>query len=478
MIASAPRRQGISYRTRRRMGPHPVWRVRKSRALYRPLRPERTAFYQIFEHRFDRYVGVYEERFEHHYGPLRPAVPRAVEEFLACGRLLGGFARLRCPSCRREHLLAFSCRTRNLCPSCQAKRGALLAEKLTEEILLPVAHRHWVLTIPCVLRGLFERERRLLGLLSRSAYGAIRRGFAAETDDPQALPGVVASVQTFGSFANFHPHIHALVSGGTWRREGGFSPVPFPDTRLVEELFRRLLLIGLHEAERLSEEFLLSLLSWRRSGFSVHAGEPLPPGEPRLERLARYLARPPHAFSQVEIDSEDRVHLRTPPHPRTGETEIVFDPIDFVHAVVGQVPDRGQHLVRYYGVHSNRSRKIWRRRITEEEDRRSPGPHRRFEWAEPRESSLPPNEAGTPAPTSHRASWARLLKKIFEVDPLLCPQRKVPLQLVSVITEPEVVDKILAHRKRAGAENRALFRQRAPPQESDPARRKEHQPIV
>jgi len=280
---------------------------------------------------------------------------------------------------------------------------------------------------------------------------------------------VVASVQTFGSFTNFHPHLHALVSEGAWRREGSFSPIPFPDTSLVEELFRLLLLIGLHEAERLSEEFLLSLLSWRRSGFSVHAGEPLPPGEPRLERLARSLARPPLAFSQVEIDSEDRVHLRTPPHPRTGKTEIVFDPLDFVHAVVAQVPDRGQHLVRYYGVYANRAGKIWRKRITGEEDRRSTRSSRRLKWAEPRAGSLPPGEAGTPAPTSRRASWARLPKKVFEVDPLLCPRCGARLQLVSVITEPEVVDKILAHRKRTGAENRALFHERAPPEVSVPS---------
>ena len=99
------------------------------RALYRPRQPEQTAFYQIFAPHFDQYVGIYEERFEHRYGPLHPAVARAVEEFLACGRLLGGFARLRCPSCRREHLLAFSCQTRNLCPSCQAKKAILLANR-------------------------------------------------------------------------------------------------------------------------------------------------------------------------------------------------------------------------------------------------------------------------------------------------------------------------------------------------------------
>src|SRR5437667_6929366 len=50
------------------------------------------------------------------------------------------------------------------CSSCQAKRAALFAEKLTTKILPPVSYRHWTFTIPKAIRGLFERERRLLGL--------------------------------------------------------------------------------------------------------------------------------------------------------------------------------------------------------------------------------------------------------------------------------------------------------------------------
>ena len=93
--------------------------------------------------------------------------------------LKSGFARLRCRSCGSEHLLAFSCQTRNFCPSCQAKRAALFAERVRNEIALPVPHRHITFTIPKALRGLFERDRRLLSILSRSAYEALRRTYAA-----------------------------------------------------------------------------------------------------------------------------------------------------------------------------------------------------------------------------------------------------------------------------------------------------------
>ncbi len=76
---------------------------------------------------------------------------------------------------------------------------------------------------------------------------------------------------------------------------------------------------------------------------------------------------------------------------------------------------------------------------------------------------------------SNRASWARLLKKIFEVDPLLCPRCQVPLQLVSVITEPQVVDTILAHRRKMPAQERELFQERAPPGKATTSHTSEYQ---
>ena len=62
--------------------------------IYRPRHPERTVVYRLFEEHFERYVREYEERYEAREGSLRKVVPTAVEAYLACGRLEGGFARI------------------------------------------------------------------------------------------------------------------------------------------------------------------------------------------------------------------------------------------------------------------------------------------------------------------------------------------------------------------------------------------------
>jgi len=183
--------------------------------LYRPRHPERTTFYRLIEEHFEAFAAAHEERFEGEDGPLRPVVRRVVDAYLDCGRPESGFARVRCPGCGGEFFVAYSCATRNFCGSCQQKRAELLAERLREEILLDVPHRHAVFTVPRALRKLFLRDRSLLGILPRCAAETVERVWRAALGRRDGVAGVVASIQCFGSQATWHPHVHALVRVGT-----------------------------------------------------------------------------------------------------------------------------------------------------------------------------------------------------------------------------------------------------------------------
>ena len=89
----------------------------------------------------------------------------------------------------------------------------------------------------------------------------------------------------------------------------------------------------LRRAERLSESFQKTLLSWEHSGFSVHAGEVIEATQPEsLERMARYAARAPIALARVFVQKDGRVKLLTPVHPKTGKDYVIFDPLDWVSA--------------------------------------------------------------------------------------------------------------------------------------------------
>ncbi len=101
-------------------------------------------------------------------------VEREFRRYLDCGLLCNGFARLRCPSCGHESLVAFSCKGQ-LCPSCMGRRTAEIAASLVDEVFPEAAYRQWVLTFPWSLRFPLAVDRDLLATLTRGPPGARRR---------------------------------------------------------------------------------------------------------------------------------------------------------------------------------------------------------------------------------------------------------------------------------------------------------------
>jgi hypothetical protein len=142
--------------------------------VYRPRRPQSSPLYRLLEEHFERFLLVYEEQYESRYGPLRSVVKKAVYRFLECGILEYGFARVVCKNCKSEFVVGLSCKTRMLCPSCQAKRLTLWSQWLGERLLAKVPHRMITLTVPKRIRPFFLWDRKLLGLLARCAAETIK----------------------------------------------------------------------------------------------------------------------------------------------------------------------------------------------------------------------------------------------------------------------------------------------------------------
>ena len=378
--------------------------------IYRPRHPERTALYRVLFHNFDRFLTVYESRFEKEYGHLRPVVREVVERYLDCGNPRSGFARIRCPDCHGEHLLTFSCKTRGFCPSCHAKRREEWGQWMRETLLLSVPHRQVVLTIPKTLRIFFKYRRRLLGELSRAAVKTLSVYLEALAGEP-LVPGIIVAVQTFGDRINFHPHLHLLVTEGGMDRVGAFHRLPHLDDSRLAEIFAREVLRLLVGKGLLSPEWAERILSWRHTGFNVHS-RVRARTRTEAERIGKYMVRPILALDRLSfLEREGRIGYR---HGDDGAELERMGYLELIARVTSHIPDKGQIMVRYYGLYANAHRGKVRKatrvpvalEMLEEELPRVPSKG----WA----ALAPKRRIGLRS--------AEMIRKVYEVDPMICPR--------------------------------------------------------
>ena len=96
-------------------------------------------------------------------GGVPQYVEREFRRYLECGILAHGFARARCGECGYDFLIAFSCKGRGVCPSCNARRMVETAAHLVDQVFPPLPVRQWVLSVPKRLRYFLQRDPEALG---------------------------------------------------------------------------------------------------------------------------------------------------------------------------------------------------------------------------------------------------------------------------------------------------------------------------
>src|SRR5262249_26846426 len=107
---------------------------------YRPRDAEHAMLYRVIDEHLDAFL---ETARRHADGAALPAfVEQEFRDFLTCGVLAHGFARLRCTGCALERLVPFSCKGRGFCPSCGGRRMTQGAARLGDEGVPPGPVRH------------------------------------------------------------------------------------------------------------------------------------------------------------------------------------------------------------------------------------------------------------------------------------------------------------------------------------------------
>jgi hypothetical protein len=187
-------------------------RTERAPGRYQPRCPSQSVLYRCVQEHLQTWLAHFRKGHDDDR-PVPPYVEREFRRYLECGVLAHGFARARCSDCGHDFLIAFSCKGRGVCPSCNARRMVATAAHLTEHILPDLPVRQWVLAVPKRLRYFLERDADLQGaalhLFLRAVESCLRTHSPGSS--PAARLGAVAFIHRFGSSLNAHLHFHCVV---------------------------------------------------------------------------------------------------------------------------------------------------------------------------------------------------------------------------------------------------------------------------
>jgi hypothetical protein len=100
---------------------------------------------------------------------------------------------------------------------------------------------------------------------------------------------------------------------------------------------------------------------------------------------------------------------------------LLLDPLEWLARMSDHIPDPGQHRTILYGQYANRARGTARR-----------------DTAQMPEASTEPRRRCSP-------TWARLIAKIYQTDPLVCTRCGRKMQMIAFLTDQLSIRNILDH---------------------------------
>jgi Putative transposase/Transposase zinc-binding domain len=398
----------------------------KTQAVYRPRKPEKTVLF-----------GVIKKHYATWHINSKDPVPKHIDKefraYLECGILAKGFACAHCSSCGKGFLIAFSCKGRGICPSCNTRAMVETAANLIENVLPSVPVRQWVISFPLRIRHYLQTHKILQTILRIVVDEIQRRLIACGPDLPDPKVGAITFIHQFGKTLNYHPHFHIIVADGLFStvdddllfHELALTPDDIADT---EDCIRKRVLRYFGRQGWFDKEAIKKMESNEDSGFSLNANVQIPSWDREgLERLIRYCARPCFKSENLRWNGP-WVHYRLAKPTHTGKTFVQFEPLEFLERISRFIPYPRRHRRHYHGVFAPNS--PMRKKVAASAQNYP-------------KSSSPPNVLESVEKIEKVSlCWVKLIARIYEVNPLLCTCGK-EMKIVAFVTHTAEIRRIL-----------------------------------
>jgi len=286
------------------------------------------------------------------------AIRVAIGKLLRCGTVEGGFCRFRCSACEATHTVYLRCNSR-FCPRCGIAQASKAASE-AQARLLNVEHQHLTYSVPAELRRLLFMDRSLLRTVAKAASMATIHAMGTRCRAHAPLPGVMATVHTYGRNLEWHVHVHVLVTRGGLRADGVWQPIKlFPATQ-YRKLWQYYLLKLLRQRLKTNKSavHLIGYLHHNyKTGFIVNVMSHYRNGRKAAAYCCRYTGRPPVSEKRIIAYDGQRVTLAYKDYRDDQDKTLELPAVDFLLRLLQHVSPRYQRNVFYFGLYQPAQRR-------------------------------------------------------------------------------------------------------------------------
>ena len=339
---------------------------------------------------------------------LRQVEIENVERLRDCRKPQNGYKIYQCPECGTKKYVPFTCKIR-LCTSCGTKAANEWADKIYHK-LLKVPHRHVVFTVPERLRELLRnpKNQKILFLASKETMEEMLM-FSSKKKIRLKI-GMIQVLQTYGSDMKWNPHVHCMVTEGSFDDNWNWIHFGFIPYRKWRRKWQYKLLTLLKKElpkGTVTNVFIDQLFKDYPNGFVVN-------GKRRFEKregwnmaryIGRYIKHPPIAESRIIAYDGKQVTFWYKDTETEQKITVTMDKFEFIGLLLSHIPEKNFKIVRYVGIYSRRGYR-----------------HTQTEFHDAEMILI-------------KKSWRDEIKKTFDYDPLICPYCNTEMELIGICYE-------------------------------------------
>jgi hypothetical protein len=220
--------------------------------------------------------------------------------------------------------------------------------------LLNVGHRHLTFSVPRELRVLLFENRKLLSVVAKAAAQATLHAVGTRCRANAPLPGVMATVHTFGRDLGFHVHVHVLCTEGGVRSDGVWQPVKIFPAQQYRRLWQYYLLKELRKAlkgDRKAAWIIGRLFNKYPTGFIVNVMSHYSNGRKAASYCCRYTGRPPISEKRIVGYDGEFVTISYTDYRDGQDKTLTLPAWEFLLRLFVHVWPRYMRDVHYYGLY-------------------------------------------------------------------------------------------------------------------------------